>query len=198
MIENYQPYYSEDFCRYALWKVARGLWSMHRKNVLHRDIKSDNILFSRDGEVKITDLGFSVFLSEQNEFRKSKKGTPNWVAPEIYKGVRYSKSVDVWSFGCFAYELATGWPPFAHIAQRRQLIDNIINIDVPPIPDRWSASFKNFIKKCLTRDVAQRPTIQQCLYEDEFLSGLSGDDAERCKQAFVRDVRNFNASKNNN
>ena len=61
------------------------------------------------------------------------------------------------------------------------MIDKIINTDVPPISDRWSDSFKDFIKKCLTRDVSQRPTIQQCLYEDEFLSGLSGDDAERCK-----------------
>ena len=41
--------YSEDFCRYSLYKAAKGLLSMHNKNVLHRDIKSDNILFSEDG-----------------------------------------------------------------------------------------------------------------------------------------------------
>ena len=55
--------YSEDFCRYSLYKVALGLAKMHRHNVLHRDIKSDNVLYSRKGEVKITDLGFSCFLS---------------------------------------------------------------------------------------------------------------------------------------
>lgn len=55
--------YSEDFCRYSLYKVALGLSKMHRHNVLHRDIKSDNVLYSRKGEVKITDLGFSCFLS---------------------------------------------------------------------------------------------------------------------------------------
>ena len=45
--------YSEDFCKYTLYKVARGLFSMHNKNVLHRDIKSDNILYSLDGSIKI-------------------------------------------------------------------------------------------------------------------------------------------------
>ena len=56
--------YSEDFCRYTLYKVALGLKKMHKNNVLHRDIKSDNILFSADGEVKITDMGFACTLSE--------------------------------------------------------------------------------------------------------------------------------------
>ena len=88
---------------------------MHKNNVLHRDIKSDNILYSTNGEIKITDLGFACELDEQKEKRKTKAGTPNWVAPEIAKGVLYDKSVDVWSYGCFAYELATGMPPFAEI-----------------------------------------------------------------------------------
>ena len=57
--------YSEEFCRYTLYKTAMGLLKMHSKNVLHRDIKSDNILCDRTGEIKIADLGFSVFLSEQ-------------------------------------------------------------------------------------------------------------------------------------
>ena len=88
---------------------------MHTNNVLHRDIKSDNILFSLDGEIKITDLGFACSLDEKRNQRKTKIGTPNWVAPEIVRGVMYDKSVDIWSYGCFAYELATGMPPFSEI-----------------------------------------------------------------------------------
>ena len=110
--------------------MALGLSKMHRHNVLHRDIKSDNVLCSSDGDIKITDLGFSCFLSEQQEYRKTKKGTSNWVSPEIMKGIRYSKEIDVWSFGCFAHEMATGNPPFAGFV-RRQLMHNIINKDVP-------------------------------------------------------------------
>ena len=112
---NYSRNYSEDFCRYSLYKVALGLKKMHENNVLHRDIKSDNILFSSEGEIKITDLGFACSLTEQKKYRQTRAGTPNWVAPEIAEGTIYHKSVDVWSFGCFAYELATGQPPFSEI-----------------------------------------------------------------------------------
>ena len=56
--------YSEEFCRYSLFKVAKGLNAMHNKNVLHRDIKSDNILYNGDGEIKITYIGSSWNLSE--------------------------------------------------------------------------------------------------------------------------------------
>ena len=125
--------YTELFCRYTLRKVAHGLNAMHNRNVLHRDIKSDNILYSANGDIKITDLGFSCFLSEQEQWRKTKKGTPNWISPEIAQGIQYSKEVDVWSYGCFAYELATGNPPFANIRNRRNLVHNIINVDVPEI-----------------------------------------------------------------
>ena len=133
--------YSEEFCRYTLYKTAMGLLKMHSKNVLHRDIKSDNILCDRNGEIKIADLGFSVFLSEQQAYRKTKRGTPNWVSPEIAQGVQYSKEVDVWAYGCFAYELATGSPPFANIKKRSDLLDSIVNKPVPRIPDRWSDTF---------------------------------------------------------
>ena len=57
-------HYSEDFARYTIYNVARGILAMHKKNVLHRDIKSDNILCRANGDIKIADLGFSVFLSQ--------------------------------------------------------------------------------------------------------------------------------------
>ena len=63
--KNYFRNYSEDFCRYSLFKALLGLKKMHDNNVLHRDIKSDNILYSQQGDVKITDLGFACCLSEQ-------------------------------------------------------------------------------------------------------------------------------------
>ena len=55
---------SEDFCKYSLYQVALGLQYMHERNILHRDIKSDDVLCRDDGEIKIADLGFSVLLTE--------------------------------------------------------------------------------------------------------------------------------------
>ena len=94
--------YDADFCRYNLFNVLLGLDDMHKKNVLHRDIKSDNILSNSEGEVRVADLGFSNFLSDKDKYRKTQGGTMNWIAPEIAKGVRYSKQVDIWSLGCYA------------------------------------------------------------------------------------------------
>ena len=56
---------TENFCKFSLYQVALGLQSMHSRNILHRDIKSDNILCRPNGDVKIADMGFSVFLTEQ-------------------------------------------------------------------------------------------------------------------------------------
>lgn len=177
--------YSEEFCRYSLFKVAKGLNAMHNKNVLHRDIKSDNILYNGDGEIKITDLGFTCFLSEQAKWRQTKKGTPNWISPEIAAGISYSKEIDVWSFGCFAYELATGNPPFANIRNRRQLVHNIINVDVPVITGNWSDEFKDFVKCCLKRNPRERMEMRQLLFEHPFLAGI---DENKSLIAWKKDV----------
>ena len=80
--------------------------------MIHRDIKSDNILCSKNGQIKITDLGCSVLLHKAKAHRNTRVGTGDWFAPEIIHGVAYSKEIDVWSFGILAYELASGQPPF--------------------------------------------------------------------------------------
>ena len=79
---------------------------MHKNNVLHRKITSNNILFSADGEIKIT-VDHLVF-EKKKSIRRKNRAMHIWVAPEIAKGVLYSKSADVLSYGCFAFELATG------------------------------------------------------------------------------------------
>ena len=133
---------------------------MHNKNILHRDIKSDNILVRPNGEIKLADLGFSVFLSEQEAYRKSQRGTPSWVSPEIVNGTFYTKEVDVWALGCLAYELATGQPPFhAYAKDNNTLFDAIINVEAPPLPEHCGPGFADFVKKCLMKSAADRWTI---------------------------------------
>ena len=101
--------FSEDFCRWSLYQVALGLQHMHAQNVLHRDIQNEKILCRPNGEVKIKPTSFSTVLWKENPHRSTQKGnTWFYMSPEWAKGVSYSKEVDVWSFGCFAYELATG------------------------------------------------------------------------------------------
>jgi len=161
IIMNTESNYSEAFCKFSLFSVARGLQTMHYKNVLHRDIKSENILIRKNGDIKIADLGLSVFLHEQQMFRNSLKGTSNWFSPEIANGVFYSKEVDVWAFGCLAYELATGKPPFfEHARDDNSLFTAILNKQIKPIDtNKWSPVFADFINCCLEKNPQERSTI---------------------------------------
>lgn len=86
---------------------------MHDRHILHRDIKSDNILVSSTGSIKLADFGYATQLTVENKRRQSKVGTVCWMAPEMIRGQQsYDSRVDVWSFGIFIVELAKGEPPY--------------------------------------------------------------------------------------
>ena len=97
--------------------MAIGIKSLHDRNIIHRDIKIENILtadFSEETKIRIADLGSSVKLSQTNEKVTFKIGTPGYIAPEILKGETYSYPVDIWSFGCLLHVLLSATPPFWH------------------------------------------------------------------------------------
>ena len=87
----------------------------HKLNIIHRDIKSDNVLVNENGDIKLVDFGYSVMLTEQNQSRKSRVGTVCWMPPELIRASELSKygpKIDIWSLGIFALELAQGEPPW--------------------------------------------------------------------------------------
>ena len=113
MIEDMGGKVTEDFCKYVCYRVLLGLKYLHDRHILHRDIKSDNILVSFDGAIKLADFGYATQLTTQQNSRKSKVGTVCWMAPEIITGKHlYDNKIDIWSFGIFVIELANGEPPY--------------------------------------------------------------------------------------
>lgn len=89
---------------------------MHKKEVIHRDIKLENIVMSMvnfsvsQGMAKICDLGWSVYCPK--EFRSTLCGTPLYLSPEMLAGRNYNKKVDIWAIGAIAHELITASDPF--------------------------------------------------------------------------------------
>ena len=136
---------------------------MHRKSILHRDIKSDNILV-RGGDtaaIKICDLGYAVFLQGLSERLRgaNHQGTKYWSAPEIHRGECYGLESDIYSFGCFAYELATGgYPPFAKDENFSRSV--LSQVPIPRISPKWSDQFASLVHKCLDKDPKRRPSIE--------------------------------------
>jgi serine/threonine protein kinase len=149
---------------YACRETLRGLSDIHRSFRIHRDIKSDNILLNRKGEVKIADFGYAAQLTQEQQKRRTVVGTPYWMAPELIRGQDYSFKVDVWSLGIMLIEMMEGEPPYMEFPPLRALfLITTKGIPQPQSPERWSPALLDFFSKCLEKDVTARPDAENLL-----------------------------------
>eukprot|EP01122_Echinamoeba_exundans_P014783 TRINITY_DN676_c0_g1_i2.p1 TRINITY_DN676_c0_g1~~TRINITY_DN676_c0_g1_i2.p1 ORF type:complete len:580 (+),score=191.36 TRINITY_DN676_c0_g1_i2:1115-2854(+) len=145
------------------YECLKALEYIHRNHRIHRDIKSDNVLLTMDGLIKLADFGYTVQLTEAKNKRNTTIGTPYWEAPEVITGDSYDTKVDIWSLGIMIMEMAEGEPPYMDLPPLTAL--RLIVVDgIPPLNDaKWSQDLRDFVSLCLTVKVDRRPSASELL-----------------------------------
>jgi len=149
--------------------AVRGLAYLHGQNppILHRDLKSANILITRNYEAKIADFGLSRSLSTNpsvtSQSMTKKVGTTRWNAPEVLNSLNYSEKADCYSFGMVLYEIFEKKLPFHEEMWDSKVEEHIIAGFRPEIPESCPQIFANIIKACWASNPEDRPTFTQIL-----------------------------------
>uniref|UniRef100_A0A8U7N524 MAP/microtubule affinity-regulating kinase 3 n=2 Tax=Passeriformes TaxID=9126 RepID=A0A8U7N524_CORMO len=155
-------------------QIVSAVHYCHQKNIVHRDLKAENLLLDADANIKIADFGFS------NEFSRGSKldtfcGSPPYAAPELFQGKKYDgPEVDIWSLGVILYTLVSGSLPFdGH--NLKELRERVLRGKYR-VPFYMSTDCENILRRFLVLNPAKRCTLEQIMKDKWINIGYEGDE----------------------
>lgn len=165
------------------WQIAldigKGLTHLHSKNIVHRDLKSLNVLLDNNYTAKIGDFGLSQVKAESRTVSSQAPqsatptqpqlaaGTSAWAAPECFIGKKPAKTMDIYSYGMLLWELAACEVPYKHFISEHIIINFVSSGERLDIPPETPPSYAKLIAKCWAQRAEDRPKIEEVVQELE-------------------------------
>ncbi|XP_052071169.1 serine/threonine-protein kinase Nek4-like isoform X3 [Mytilus californianus] len=143
-------------------QIAMALQYMHERNILHRDLKTQNIFLTKSKIIKVGDLGIARVLDSSTDMATTLIGTPYYMSPELFSNKPYNHKSDVWALGCCVYEMATLKHAF-NGRDMQALVYKILKGRMPPLPKKYSPELQQIIRNMLHQEPERRPTVSRIL-----------------------------------
>lgn len=196
--------FTESRSRFYAAEIICAIRFLHNRHIIYRDLKLDNILLDSHGHIRLVDFGMCQCRTYREEMLPSNFcGTPEYISPEIIKGVPYNHSVDWWSFGVLLYEMVVGKMPFRG-NDENELLWNVCYEQIH-YPMFLTKDLTDLLKLLLEREPTKRMGMASCkagdIYDQPFFRGINWTAIEQLKvePPFIpevrsrRDVQNFDS-----
>ena len=159
--EKKSPLTEKEIVNY-LTQICLALNHIHKKKIIHRDLKSGNIFLTKSGLVKLGDFGIAKGFKNTWEKAQTKVGTPYYLSPEIINSKPYDSKSDIWALGVLLYEMMTFRMPF-NAKSLASLSLKILKGFYQAPPTSYSKELIDLVKKCLNLDPKKRPSAENIL-----------------------------------
>lgn len=166
--ENIDPFTSSDTDEVIrmINSVLSALVFLHDQGIVHRYLRQDHIFITESGEIKL------LICPPMEDDRVFSFETSRTISPERVEGKPYDGKADVWSLGVIVYHLLTGQSPWPE-NDFGDFLDEIVDGKIPPLSDDFPEPIRDFVAKCMTRNLDDRPTASDLMDHQIFQIGLT-------------------------
>lgn len=167
---------------------AHAMASLHRIGIIHRDLKSMNVMLNDKLYPVITDFGISRFANSESTLMTQQIGTPHWMAPEVFSSDTYSNKVDVYAYAVLLWELLAESTPFKGYNGQQIMIAVCQKNERPMIPVKTPTKLRSLIQRCWDFDPTKRPSFEQiCKVLDAKKVFFEGTDMDKVEM-FIKEL----------